>query len=247
MRGVAAVPAARRAAAATRRLRVLAVVALAALAAASCTPQQLSHGVFASTTTGVVLTAPANCLRVSEPSGLAELGYLCLQRSPGRVGQCVRVDVTNGGTVVAGITRLPLQRSTALPASACQATSAPAPTTGSGQAVGSVLTDQPRCLAVPLPYPGSHDGALCADRTVGVAGECVWLVYRVVAAGAAVAVVAHGQAPAGSCRGLRRWSDPVTGRGAGAGAGCPRRSSTTSSEPPTGGAAPVCPTGRPRT
>src|SRR5262249_59494293 len=58
--------------------------------------------------TGVVMAAPANCVRVTQPASLAVLGLLCLQDSPGGpVGACVQGPVSNGGRVVGGITRLP--------------------------------------------------------------------------------------------------------------------------------------------
>ncbi len=105
------------------RLRLLLVpITVFLLSCSGHTGQSRNSGVFVGTATGLVLAHPANCLRLTRPNPFAESGQLCLQRSPGPVGRCVEVTFTNGGSMVAGILRLPLKAVTLLPASGCAGT-----------------------------------------------------------------------------------------------------------------------------
>lgn len=150
---------------------------------ASCGQAPVANpGVLTEPFTGVVMAAPANCVRVTQPASLAVLGLLCLQGSPGGpAGACVRGPVSNGGRVVAGITRLP-GAGRQVAAARCRVSGALAAFLRAGEIIG-VVRARRRCLAVPLPYPGSHGGLICAARRLGVAGECVLVVYRVAGAG----------------------------------------------------------------
>jgi hypothetical protein len=154
--------------------------------------------------TGVVLASPANCVRVTQPVSLSVLGLLCLQHSPGRAGSCVQGVVSNGGQLAGGITVLP-GTGHRVPATKCR----PSPALAQmreNQIIGVVWTD-PSCLAVPLPYPGSRGGLICAAHPIGTVGECARAWYRVPGA-------RSGGGPfdgrvirsySGWCKGFRRW------------------------------------------
>lgn len=150
------------------------------------------------------MASPANCVRVTQPASLSDLGLLCLQRSAGPVGSCMFGSVSNGGRVVGGITRLPGAGVRQLAATRCRPSSALA-ADRNGEVIGVVWTD-PRCLAVPLPYPGSHHGLICVARPIGTPGECIQAFYR-------VPQVRSGdpfdggvtRSPPATCKGLRRW------------------------------------------
>jgi hypothetical protein len=162
-------------------------------------------GVLTEPFTGVVMAAPANCVRVTRPASLAVLGLLCLQDSPGGpVGACVQGPVSNGGRVVGGITRLP-GTGRQVAAARCGVSPALAAFLRAGEIVG-VVWASPRCLAVPLPFPGSHGGLICAARPIGVAGECVLAVYRVAGAGSGDPFDGGvTRIPLANCAGLHRW------------------------------------------
>ena len=162
-------------------------------------------GVLTEEFTGVVLASPANCVRVTQPDGLSEVGLLCLQYPLGPAGSCVHGWVSNGGRLAGGITWLPgggHQQA----ATRCRPSSALAEFVREGQVIGVVWTDS-RCLAVPLPYPGSHHGLICAARPIGTAGECVQVYYRVLRARSRGDPFDGGvtRSPAAWCKGLRRW------------------------------------------
>src|SRR5262249_62360952 len=98
------------------------------------------------------MAAPANCVRVPRPASLAVLGLLCLQDSPGGpAGACVQGPVSNGGSVVAGITRLP-GTGRQVAAARCRVSSALAAFLRAGEIVGGVW-GSPARPGVPLPYP----------------------------------------------------------------------------------------------
>lgn len=162
-------------------------------------------GALAESFTGVVLASPANCVRVTQPVSLADLGLLCLQRSPGPAGSCVRGVVGNGGRVAGGITWLP-GGGHRQAATRCRPSPALVAFEREGEIVGVVWTG-PRCLAVPLPYPGSHRGLICADHPVGTAGECVQVYYHVLRARSRGGPFDGGvtRSPPAWCKGLRRW------------------------------------------
>jgi hypothetical protein len=162
-------------------------------------------GLFTELFTGVVLAAPANCVRVTQPDSLSVLGLLCLQSSPGPAGSCVRGVASNGGRLIGGITRLP-GGGRSVAAAACRPSPALAEFAREGEIIGMVWTD-PRCLAVPLPYPGSHDGLICAAHPIGAAGGCVQADYRVPRARPGRDPFDRGvtRGPPAWCEGLRRW------------------------------------------
>jgi hypothetical protein len=175
-----------------------------ALAACAQEPQPDS-GRLSEFYTGVVLASPAKCVRVTQPVRLSVLGLLCLQHSPGRVGSCVHGVVDNGGKLVGGITWLP-GTGHYVAATKCKPSPALAPMVRENQIIGVVWTD-PRCLAVPLPYPGSRGGLICAAHPIGTAGECARANYRVPGArsggGPFDGRVIRSQ-PAW-CKNFRRW------------------------------------------
>jgi hypothetical protein len=189
-----------------RGLGCLVAAVLIGFGLASCGQAPVPNsGVFTEPFTGVVMAAPAHCVRVTRPVSLAVLGWLCLQDSPGGpAGACVQGPVSNGGRVVAGITRLP-GTGRRVAAARCRVFPALAASVRAGEIIG-VVWASPRCLAVPLPYPGSHDGLICSARHLGVPGECVQAVYRVAGAGSGDpfdgGVIRI--APA-NCTGLHRW------------------------------------------
>jgi hypothetical protein len=162
-------------------------------------------GALAEFFTGIVLSSPANCVRVTQPVSLADLGLLCLQGSPGPAGSCVRGVVGNGGRVADGITWLPAG-SHRQAATRCRPSPALAAFEREGEIIGVVWTD-PRCLAVPLPYPGSHHGLICAAHPIGTAGECVQVYYHVPRARSRGDPFDGGvtRSPPAWCKGLRRW------------------------------------------
>jgi len=154
--------------------------------------------------TGVVLASPANCVRVTQPASLSEVGLLCLQYPLGPAGSCVHGVVSNGGRLAGGITWLPGSgRQQA--AARCRPSPALAEFVREGQVIGVVRTD-PRCLAVPLPYPGSQHGLICAAHRIGTAGECVQVYYQVPRARSRGDPFDGGvtRSPAAWCKGLRR-------------------------------------------
>jgi hypothetical protein len=164
-----------------------------------------NSGSFSEFYTGVVLASPANCVRVTQPASLSDLGLLCLQHSPGPAGSCVHGTVGNGGRLAGGITWLP-GTGHQVAAAKCRPSPALAELVRENQIVGVVWTN-PRCLAVPLPYPGSRDGLICAARPIGTVGECARALYRVPGArsggGPFDGRVIRSQ-PAW-CKGFRRW------------------------------------------
>lgn len=155
--------------------------------------------------TGAVLASPANCVRVAQPASLSVLGLLCLQRSPGPAGSCVRGVVSNGGRLLGGITWLP-GGGRQVAAAKCRPSEALAEFVREGKIIGMVWTD-PRCLAVPLPYPGSRHGLICAAHPIGTAGECVQAYYRVPRGRSGGGPFDGGvtRSPPAWCKGLRRW------------------------------------------
>jgi hypothetical protein len=196
----------RRAAAHGRRVGCLAAGILIGFGLAGC--GQVPHGNPGALTeffTGVVLASPANCVRVTQPASLSVLGLLCLQRSPGPAGSCVHGAVSNGGRLADGITRLP-GGGHQLAAARCRPSPTLAEFVREGQIIGVVWTD-PRCLAVPLPYPGSHHGLICAAHPIGTAGECVQTYYQVPQARSGGSPFDGGvtRSPPAWCKGLRRW------------------------------------------
>ena len=154
--------------------------------------------------TGVVLASPANCVRVTQPVGLSDVGLLCLQYPLGRAGSCVHGVVSNGGKLQGGITWLP-GSGHQVAATKCRPSPALAEFVREGEIIGMVWTD-PRCLAVPLPYPGIHNGLICAARPIGTVGECVQTYYRVPRARSGGDPFDGGAArsPPPWCKGLRR-------------------------------------------
>ena len=164
-----------------------------------------NSGSFSEFYTGVVLASPANCVRVTQPIQMAVLGLLCLQRSPGPAGSCVHGVVSNGGRLAGAITWLP---ATGHPVAAAKCRPSPAlpQMARENQIVGVVWTD-PRCLAVPLPYPGSRDGLVCAARPVGTVGECARAWYRVPGArrGGGPFDGSVIRSSPSWCKGFRRW------------------------------------------
>jgi hypothetical protein len=162
-------------------------------------------GAMSESFTGVVLTSPASCVRVTQPVSLSEMGLLCLQHSPGPAGSCVHGVVGNGGRLAGGITWLPGSGHQAA-AAKCRPSPALAEFVREGKIIGMVWTD-PRCLAVPLPYPGSHNGLICAAHPIGTAGECVQTYYRVPRARSGGEPFDGGvtRSPPAWCKGLRRW------------------------------------------
>ncbi len=166
---------------------------------------QPNSGSFSEFYTGVVLSSPTNCVRVTQPIQMAVLGLLCLQRSPGRAGSCVHGVVSNGGQLVGGITWLPATGHRVATAK-CTPSPALAQTARVSQIVGVVWTD-PRCLAVPLPYPGSRGGLICAARPIGKVGECARAWYRVPGARRGGGPFDSGVTRSwpGWCKGFRRW------------------------------------------
>jgi hypothetical protein len=155
--------------------------------------------------TGVVLASPANCLRVTQPVSLSEVGLLCLQQSSGPAGSCVHGDVSNEGRLQGGITWLP-GYGHRVAATKCRPSPALAEFVREGKIIGLVWTD-PRCLAVPLPYPGSHKGLICAARPIGPPGECILTYYRVPRARSGRDPFDGGvtRSPSAWCKALRRW------------------------------------------
>jgi len=91
-------------------------------------------------------------------------------------------------------------------ATKCRPSQALAEFVREGEIIGMVWTD-PRCLDVPLPYPGNHDGLICAARPIGTAGECVQTDYQVPRARSGGNPFDGGvtRSPPAWCKGLRRW------------------------------------------
>jgi hypothetical protein len=162
-------------------------------------------GAFTESYTGVVLASPANCVRVTQPVSLAEVGLLCLQYPLGPAGSCVHGFDSNGGRLQGGITWLP-GSGHRVAAAKCRPSPALAEFVREGEIIGMVWTD-PRCLAVPLPYPGSDQGLICAARPIGTVGECVLTYYRVPRARSGRDPFDGGatRSPSAWCKGLRRW------------------------------------------
>jgi hypothetical protein len=69
--------------------------------------------------------------------------------------------------VLGGITWLPGD-GRHLAAARCRPSPALAEFVREGEIIGLVRTD-PRCLAVPLPYAGSHNSLICAAHPIGTA------------------------------------------------------------------------------
>jgi hypothetical protein len=117
----------------------------------------------------------------------------------------VRGVVGNEGRVLGGIARLP-GGGHQQPATGCRPSPALAKFVRGGEIIGAVWTD-PRCLAVPLPYPGSHDGLICAAHPIGTVGECVQAYYHVPEARSGGDPFEAGvtRSPPAWCKGLRRW------------------------------------------
>jgi hypothetical protein len=188
-----------------RRVGCLAAV-LAGFGIAGCGQAiTFNPGVLTEFFTGVVLASPANRVRVTQPASLSVLGLLCLQSSPGPAGSCVRGVVSNGGRLAGGITWLP-GGGRQVAAARCRSSPALAEFVREGKIIGRVPAD-PRCLAVPLPYPGSHHGLICAAHPIGTAGECVQTYYRVPRARSGGDPFDGGvtRSPPAWCKGLRRW------------------------------------------
>ena len=189
-----------------RRPCCLAVCILIGLGLVGCAQATRSNsGAFSEFYTGVVLPSPANCVRVTQPVSMSILGLLCLQRSPGQAGSCVHGVVSNGGRLAGGIARLP-GTGHQVAATKCRPSPGLAHVVRESLIVGVVWTD-PRCLAVPLPYPGSRGGLICAAHLIGTVGECARAWYRVPGArsggGPFDGRVIRSQ-PAW-CKGFRRW------------------------------------------
>jgi hypothetical protein len=194
-----------------RRIVSLAAGVLIVFGLGGCVapPPAQNAGYFSEWFAGVVLASPANCVRVTQPTSLAVAGLLCLQHPLGPAGSCVHGMVSNGGTTTDGITRLPASvppSGQRLPAVKCR----PSPQLAAyvqiaPEIIGVVWTD-PQCLAVALPYLGSHDGLICAARPIGRAGECVqasdYHVSRIRSGDPFDSVISIQRT---ACAGLRRW------------------------------------------
>jgi hypothetical protein len=172
----------------------------AILAASACNTSGSNSGEFSGNATGRVLAAPSDCIRASSNAGFSDFGYMCFLGSPGKPGDCVRVDFSNGGRTISGINRMPIFGSTSQPDDACSE----AITSNFGFAAGLVVPSNLRCMRVALPFPGTKAGQLCGNISLGAPDGCVSVTYSISSVDSTPDVQSHSVLPSSACDGLSK-------------------------------------------